>query len=109
MVALQEVRSNLKELKEVLRILGPDWDYIATDVTDGQAGNGERMVFLYNINFVSFQNIAGELTLADNDKVKASFGEMLLLIAIHFHSNQNTAIADLVSGTLGMKVSSIHP
>jgi hypothetical protein len=36
--------------------------------------------------------------------VKASFGEMLLLIAIHFHSNQNNAIADLVSGTLGMKV-----
>ena len=36
--------------------------------------------------------------------VKASFGEMLLLIAIHFHSNQNAAIADLVSGTLGIKV-----
>lgn len=35
--------------------------------------------------------------------VKASFGEMLLLIAIHFHSNQNNAIADLVSSTLGMK------
>ena len=34
---------------------------------------------------------------------KASFGEMLLLIAIHFHSNQNNAIADLVSSTLGMK------
>ena len=35
---------------------------------------------------------------------KASFGEMLLLIAIHFHSNQNNAIADLVSSTLGIKV-----
>lgn len=35
--------------------------------------------------------------------VKASFGEMLLLIAIHFHSNQNNAIVDLVSSTLGMK------
>ncbi len=29
---------------------------------------------------------------------------MLLLIAIHFHSNQTNAIADLVSTTLGMKV-----
>jgi len=29
---------------------------------------------------------------------------MLLLIAIHFHSNQMTAINDLVSSTLGMKV-----
>ena len=32
------------------------------------------------------------------------FGEMLLLIAIHFHGNQMTAISDLVCATLGMKV-----
>ena len=29
---------------------------------------------------------------------------MLLLIAIHFHSNQTHAIAELVSTTLGMQV-----
>ena len=32
-----------------------------------------------------------------------SFSEMLLLIAIHFHSNQGNAISDLISTTLGMK------
>ena len=32
------------------------------------------------------------------------FGEMLLLIAIHFHGNQMSAISDLVCATLGMKV-----
>ncbi|XP_057339927.1 integrator complex subunit 2-like [Microplitis mediator] len=36
--------------------------------------------------------------------VTASFGEMLLLMAIHFHSNQLSAICDLVCATLGMKV-----
>lgn len=36
--------------------------------------------------------------------VRASFGELLLLIAIHFHGNQITAIGDLVSSTLGMKI-----
>lgn len=36
--------------------------------------------------------------------VAASFGEMLLLMAIHFHSNQLSAICDLVCATLGMKV-----
>lgn len=36
--------------------------------------------------------------------VTASFGEMLLLMAIHFHSNQLSAIIDLVCSTLGMKV-----
>jgi len=39
--------------------------------------------------------------------VRASFGGMLLLIAIHFHSNQMTAINDLVSSTLGMKVHAV--
>uniref|UniRef100_A0A131XRZ2 Putative integrator complex subunit 2 n=3 Tax=Ixodes ricinus TaxID=34613 RepID=A0A131XRZ2_IXORI len=36
--------------------------------------------------------------------VNASFGEMLLLIAIHFHGNQLSPIADLVCSTLGMKI-----
>lgn len=36
--------------------------------------------------------------------VSASFGEMLLLMAIHFHSNQVSAICELVCLTLGMKI-----
>lgn len=36
--------------------------------------------------------------------VSASFGEMLLLVAMYFHSNQLSAIIDLVCSTLGMKV-----
>lgn len=36
--------------------------------------------------------------------VQSSFGEMLLLIATHFHGNHNNAVVDLVSATLGMKV-----
>ncbi|XP_066600597.1 integrator complex subunit 2 [Prorops nasuta] len=36
--------------------------------------------------------------------VTASFGEMLLLMAIHFHSNQLSAICELVCSTLGMKI-----
>lgn len=40
--------------------------------------------------------------------VAASFGEMLLLMAIHFHSNQLSAICDLVCATLGMKIAIRH-
>lgn len=39
-----------------------------------------------------------------NSGVTASFGEMLLLIAIHFHSGQLTAVGELVCATLGMRV-----
>lgn len=78
-VALQEIRRNLNEFKKLCRILGPDWDYLATDVTDGSSGNGERMVFIFNQHRATFQNIAGELTLPAGDKILASFGERLKL------------------------------
>jgi hypothetical protein len=77
--AIQEVRGNLKEFGELCGILGPDWDHIATDVTDGDAGNGERMVFLYNRRRVQFRDIAGELTLPEGKKVTAAFGERIRL------------------------------
>lgn len=78
-VAVQEVRSDLDELEELMRILGPDWDYLATDVTDGHAGNDERMVFLFDRTKVLFRNMAGELTLPSRHKVLTSFGERIRL------------------------------
>ena len=42
--------------------------------------------------------------LVGNSLLSASFGEMLLLMAIHFHSNQLNAISELVCQTLGMKI-----
>ncbi|PIE10691.1 MAG: endonuclease [Rhodobacterales bacterium] len=78
-VALQEVSGDLGEFLDLMHLLGPDWDYIATDVTDGHAGNGERMVFLFNRNRASFRHIAGELTLPEGQKILASFGERIRL------------------------------
>ncbi len=61
--ALQEVSEDLEPLRQVLRLLGPDWDFIATDVTIGTSGNRERMAFVYDKSKISFRNIAGELVL----------------------------------------------
>jgi len=62
-VALQEVNEDLRALSRVMRILGPSWEYVATDETAGRSGNRERMVFLFDKSKVSFQNIAGEIVL----------------------------------------------
>lgn len=94
-VALQEVRGDLEEFKKLLRILGPDWEYIATDVTDGGPGNGERMVFLYDIRTTSFRNIAGELTLKEGNKIRAAFGERIRL-------EQGDIRINLPAGTPGL-------
>jgi hypothetical protein len=78
-VALQEVRADLSEFGQLKKILGPEWDFIATDVTDGGPGNGERMIFLFNRRKVHFDNIAGEVTLKEGGKIRAAFGERIKL------------------------------
>ena len=62
-VAVQEV-NELDEWRRITDILGYDWGWIATDVTDtALGGNGERLTYLYDRRKVNFQNIAGELVL----------------------------------------------
>lgn len=61
--ALQEVNEDLEPLRQIIRLLGPDWDFIATDVTVGAGGNRERMAFVYDTSKVDFRNIAGEIVL----------------------------------------------
>jgi hypothetical protein len=43
--------------------LGPHWSYLVSDVTEGRAGNQERLVFLYDTRKVCFLGIAGEFVL----------------------------------------------
>jgi endonuclease/exonuclease/phosphatase family metal-dependent hydrolase len=67
LVAVQEVNRNLSALKEVMRILGPDWDYMVTDITEGRAGNQERMAFVYDKSKILFRNIVGEIVIPDSE------------------------------------------
>ncbi len=66
LVAVQEI-NELTEWDKVMRILGPSWDYIASDISDIRAGgNGERMTFVYDKRKVWFNNIVGEIVLPNN-------------------------------------------
>lgn len=71
LVAIQEVNRDLGPLKTVMNILGREWDYIVTDVTEGPGGNGERMAFVFNTEKVWFRKIAGEVVLPDGQLVVA--------------------------------------
>lgn len=70
LVALQEIKNDIRPLKKILNILGPGWDFLVTDVTEGTSGNGERMAYVYDKSKVLFTNIAGEIVLPDNKKKK---------------------------------------
>lgn len=60
-VAVQEVRGNLRALRHLLKVLGDDWGFILTDVTRGPAGNDERLAFLFDTRRVKPSGLACEL------------------------------------------------
>jgi endonuclease/exonuclease/phosphatase family metal-dependent hydrolase len=63
LVAVQEVRHDLKALKALVTMLGPWWKYVVTDVTRGTAGHGERLAYVYDSRKVDFGGLAGDLVL----------------------------------------------
>lgn len=60
-VALQEVKGNLKALRTMLKTLGTDWQFLMTDVTRGNEGNQERMAFLFDSRRIALSGLACEL------------------------------------------------
>ena len=63
LIAVQEVRSDLAALKEVMGLLGPQWDVVYNDVSYADGGNHERLAFLFNRGKVTFSGLAGEIVL----------------------------------------------
>lgn len=70
LVALQEINEKMDGLNQLMYVLGSNWDYICTDVTEGSGGNGERMAFVYDTRRVSFKKIAGEVVLPQTSLIK---------------------------------------
>jgi endonuclease/exonuclease/phosphatase family metal-dependent hydrolase len=77
-IAIQEARENLKALRHMLKMLGPEWGLILTDVNQGPRGNGERLAFVYDTRRVRPSGLAGELVVyVDPDQEEAADPELL--------------------------------
>jgi endonuclease/exonuclease/phosphatase family metal-dependent hydrolase len=62
-VAVQEVRRDTRALHFLLDQLGPSWRVITSDVTEGDAGNGERLTFVFDADRVTPSGLVGEIVL----------------------------------------------
>ena len=63
-VAIQEVRRNTTAIRMLLEgFLGPDWGVLMSDVTAGDAGNSERLAFVYDRRRLEPSGLAGEIVL----------------------------------------------
>lgn len=66
-IAVQEVRGNLKALRHMLKILGDHWSFILTDVSGGSEGNNERLAFLFDTRKVKLSGLACELVVPNEE------------------------------------------
>lgn len=64
-IAIQEICRDLRPLDRLMSILGDEYRFILTDVTEGSSGNEERLGFIYHRDKVAFQGIAGEIVLPE--------------------------------------------
>lgn len=66
-IAVQELRANLRALRHVLKALGPDWGLILTDVNRSPSGNYERLGFLFDTRRVRPSGLAAELVVPNEE------------------------------------------
>ena len=67
MVAIQEVKGNLRALRDTMKYLGDGWSFLMTDITLGDAGNDERLAFVFDNKRLQPSGLACELVIPPKD------------------------------------------
>ncbi len=94
-IAVQEVKANLKALRHAMKLLGDNYSFILTDVNQGDVGNGERMAYIFDTRRVQLSGLACELVVPDEWKTTNGFiGEQFVRspYAVSFKSKGQTFI-----------------
>lgn len=66
-VAIQELKGDLRALRTMMKTLGPSWRFLMSDITQGDAGNNERMGFVFDTTRVNLSGLAGELVVPEEE------------------------------------------
>ena len=96
-IAVQEVKGDLRALRDLMKWLGPDWAFLMTDVNIGAAGNSERMAFVFDRRRVELSGLACELVVPEewlkevgSDALRRQFARTPY--AVSFRSGKQTFI-----------------
>jgi endonuclease/exonuclease/phosphatase family metal-dependent hydrolase len=96
-IAVQEVKGDLRALRDLMKWLGPDWAFLMTDVNIGAAGNSERMAFVFDRRRAELSGLACELVVPEewltevgSDALRRQFARTPY--AVSFRSGKQTFI-----------------
>ena len=115
-IAVQEVKGNLRALRDTLKLLGDNWSMILTDTNKSDSGNDERMAYLFDTRRVQLSGLAGEIVIPNewvNDPEKVIREQFVRSpYAVSFRSGNKTFILVTVHIIYGKKskdrVNEIH-
>jgi exonuclease III len=96
-IAVQEVKGNIRALRHALKLLGTNYSLILTDVNKGKVGNDERMAYIFDTRRIQLSGLACELVVPDEwqknvgrNVMKEQFSRSPY--AVSFKSNDQTFI-----------------
>jgi len=78
LIAIQEVRKDLETFNKLMSILGSNFEFMFTDVTEGKAGNDERLCFVFDTRKVRFGGLSGELVLPPLESKDPDTGQRIV-------------------------------
>ncbi|MEO8352664.1 MAG: endonuclease/exonuclease/phosphatase family protein [Chthoniobacteraceae bacterium] len=70
-IAIQEVKGDLRALRDTIHFLGERWAFLMTDVNIGDAGNDERFVFLFDRERLRPSGLAAEIVIPPEELAAA--------------------------------------
>jgi endonuclease/exonuclease/phosphatase family metal-dependent hydrolase len=105
-VAVQEISANRTGFLKVCNLLKPHWEHKATMSTEGTAGGGERMAFLYDTRKIKLGDLVGAVVLPKTKLIEGElqfartpFGMAFLagwfkftLVAVHIYYGSSSGI-----------------
>ena len=123
LIAIQEIKTGLKDLDILMRLLGKNFNYIITDITEGAEGNSERFGYIYDNRKIKPSGLSGEIVLWDdltiNSKIKQfkrtpsitgfqAGWKSFIIINIHLHPDNSTDDRDFRKKEVELLFSAIN-
>ena len=105
LIAVQEIKDDFRQFREIVHLLGSNYDYLITD----RAGNDERLGFIFDTSRLSRLQLAGELVILKNERQAVSVeygGEPTEARFTGF--NRNPYIAAFRTGQFSFTLANVH-
>jgi endonuclease/exonuclease/phosphatase family metal-dependent hydrolase len=109
LIAVQEVREDLTSLNDLMKILGDNWDYIFSDITEGSQGNNERTAFIYDKRKVKPAGLVGEIVFPPIEKkITDSTGKKITVYEPVLQSARTPFLVGFKAGWADFVLTTVH-